>query len=286
MSKRLTAIGIRPSLIGDSVAALVVASYLKRRFDNLDMHWMVASKCSQAAPLFINQPAIDRIWVSPIEGYGPREMEIAKTADIVFDPLPQHPDGDGWPNIDGRTLYSETWVMAGLPLGEYEGLANEDKVPTLYQWFKTERNSKSIAIWPGARQGEVENRRNPPFEWWNQLAARLLKEGYKIVQCGHPNDMGGQLLTGAKDARAQSFMDLVALSLGCDLIMGTDSGSMVTLAAYHSVPTLSILSPHWRGHTTNRLAFGPRGMRHTNLWAPSNLDHSIEDVLDKVKQLT
>ncbi len=106
-----------------------------------------------------------------------------------------------------------------------------------------------------------------------------------MVQCGHPNDMGGELLSMATDARRSSFMDLIALSLGCDLAIGTDSGSMVALAAYHSTPTLSLLSPHWPGHVSNPLAFGPLGARHTNLWAPSNLDHDVEKVVDRVRQL-
>ncbi len=283
----MRALGVRPHLIGDSVMATIIPPYLKRRFgDDLDMHWVVSAKCSQAAPLFLNHPALDRVWVSEAsEGYGPREMEIAKKCDIVFDPLPQHPDGDAWPNQVGRTIYSETWLMAGLPLGEYAALPSDEQVSRLYRWFRTTRLPKTIAVWPGARQGEKEDRRNPPFRWWSDLTVRLIAEGYRVVQCGHPNDMGGQRLPESLDARERSFMDLIALSLGCDLTIGTDSGSMIALAAYCETPTLSLLSPHWRNHTTNPLAFGPLGKRHTNLWAPSNHDHDIEKVVDTVRQL-
>ncbi len=284
----MRALGIRPHLIGDSVMAAVIPPYLKRRFGNdLDMHWVVSAKCSQAAPLFLNHPALDRVWVSTAsEGYGPRELEIAKSCSIVFDPLPQHPDGDSWPNQVGRTIYSETWLMAGLPLREYEALPKDEQVPRLYPWFKIERRPKTIAIWPGARQGEKEDRRNAPFPWWNTLTLRLIAEGYTVVQCGHPNDMGGQRLPEALDARERSFMDLVALSAGCDLTIGTDSGSMVALAALGAGVTLSLINPHWRGHTSNPLCFAPLGPRHVNLCAPSNHDHDLEKVVDTVRQLT
>jgi ADP-heptose:LPS heptosyltransferase len=280
-------IGVRPALIGDSVAATVVATYIKRRFGpDAYVNWVVAAKCSQAAPLWINHPDIDRILLSRGEAYEGLEAEVARCG-VVFNPLPQHPEGDAWVNQLDRTVYSETWQMAGLHLNEYNALPQHEQVPTLSQWFKVERFAKTIAIWPGSRQGEKENRRNPPWEWWLKLAQRLIEEGYKVLRCGHPNDGGQDQLMGMLDVSKQSFMDLIALSLGCDLAIGTDSGSMLALAAYHSTPTISLLSPHWPGHlpSVNPLAFGPRGKRHVNLWAPSNYDHSIERVLDTVRQL-
>ncbi len=273
----LRVIGFRPHLVGDSVFALVQAEWLRTRHPDAYINWVVAAKCSQAAPLFINHPALDRILIAQGDAYQGLEAEVAR-CEVVFNPLPQHPDGDTWPNL--RNVYAESWVMAGLKETDYTG-----QVPHLSQWSKTERRAKSIAIWPGARQGEKENRRNPPYAWWVQLCTRLEDMGYTVYQCGHLNDCGGLPPFGI-DVRRSSFMDLIALSLGCDLSIGTDSGSMVALAAYHSTPTLSLLSPHWPGHTTNPLAFGPLGTRHTNLWAPSNLDHSIEKVVDTVKQLT
>lgn len=276
----MKAIGCRPHLIGDSLMAATIPRYLKHRCPGLQMNWAIAAKCAQAAPLYIDHPDIDRIVICKGDAYEGHE-DLARQCDIVFDPLPQHAN-DNWVNQPGRTIYSETWLMAGLSLSEYEALPKDEQVPTLSQWFKTERRPKSVAIWPGARQGEKENRRNPPYEWWVSLVSRLEGEGYVVYQCGHPNDGGPFGL----DVRQRSFMDLIALSLGCDLAIGTDSGSMIALAAYHSTPTLSLLSPHWPGHVSNPLAFGPLGKRHTNLWAPSNRDHSIDKVLDTVHQLT
>lgn len=272
----------RPHLVGDGVMSLVQAQWLRARHPDAYINWVVAAKCSQAAPLYLAHPAIDRILIAQGDAHQGLEAEVAR-CDVVFNPLPQHPDGDAWPQL--RDIYAESWVMAGLPEATYRALSPEAQVPTLHQWFKTERRAKSIAIWPGARQGEKENRRNPPWEWWNDLVTRLNDEGYVIWQCGHPNDCGDKPAFGI-DARSRSFMDLIALSLGCDLAIGTDSGSMIALAAYHSTPTISLLSPHWPGHgDVNPMAFGPRGKCHVNLWAPSNTAHNVETVVDTVRQL-
>lgn len=260
--------------------ALTLPRYLKRVYPHAYINWVVAAKCSQAAPLFLNHPDIDRIIISDSEGYGPNELEIAKTCDMVFNPLPQHPEGDIWPNR--RNIYEETWVMASAPLEVYHSLPKEDQVPHLYKWFKNERRPKSVAIWPGARQGEKQ-KRNPDWEWWASLCARLVAEGYTVYQCGHPNDLAGKPPLGI-DVRNQSFMDLIALSLGCDFVMGTDSGSMVALAAYGLTNTISLLCPHWPNHVENPLAFGPLGPRHVNLWAATHNGHDVEKVLDAMRQ--
>ncbi len=281
--RSLRVIGVRPHLIGDCLMATVIPPYIKRRYEDTYVNWVVAAKCAQAAPLWFNHPSIDRLLIAQGDAYQGLEAEVERCG-VVFDPLPQHPDGDAWVNQPNRTIYSETWLMAGLPLSEYDALPKDQQVPHLVQWFPLTRRPKAIAIWPGARQGEKENRRNPPYHWWRDLCTDLTLDGYTIYQCGHPNDLKGEPLLGI-DVRAQSFMDLIRLSLECDLVIGTDSGSMIALAAYHSTPTLSLLSPHWPGHVANPLAFGPLGARHTNLWASSNTTHSVDTVLTTVHQI-
>lgn len=281
-----TALCGRPSMVGDNVMSLVVPAFLRSHYGDVFVNWVVAKKCSQAAPLYIGHDLIDRIHVSSTDdGYGPELLELAKFTDMVFDPAPQHPTGDGWVNEEGINIYSETFRMAGLPLHLYRSLLLEDQIPRLYPWFKTEFHPKSIAIWPGARQGEKENRRVPPHSWWLDLSIRLGQEGYVVYHCGHPNEFAGHCPLG-DDVRHKSFMDLIALSLGCDAIIGTDSGSMVALAAYQSTPTLSLLCPHWPGHTTNPLCFGPLGKRHRNMWAATHNGHLVEDVVAAVKEMT
>ncbi len=280
----LRCFGVRGSLVGDSIAALPVYAYVRKHYPDAVTFWQVARKCVQAAPLFYNHHLISTLVISDCnEGVGMRDKAIAATCDVVFDVMPQHPEGDDWPNR--RNVYHETARMAGLTDAQWGELTPEEQQPSLTQWFETVRTPKGIAIWPGSRQGEKENRRNPPYEWWQQLCLRLSGEGYAVYQCGHPNDLKDYSPLG-RDVRELSLVDAITLSLGCDIAIGTDSGSMIALAAYHSTPTISLLSPHWPGHTSNRGAFGPRGARHTNLWAPSNLDHSIENVVDTVRQLT
>lgn len=277
-------LGCRPHLIGDTCMAVAVAQAIRHWHPDAYFYWAVSAKCSQAAPLYLDHPAIDRIIVEDAEGYGPRALEIAKTCRHVFNPLPQHPTGDRWVNEEGVNIYSETFRMAGLSLESYRALPMDVQIPRLSQWFKTERRPKAVAIWPGARQGEKENRRVPPHQWWLDLSIRLGQEGYVVYHCGHPNEFAGQAPLG-DDVRHKSFMEMIALSLGCDAVIGTDSGSMVALAAYQSIPTISLLCPHWPRHTQNPFAFGPLGARHRNLWAPSNDGHSVDDVVAALKEM-
>lgn len=284
MRTGLSILAGRPSMVGDCVMSTVISHFLSHQYQDCFIHWTVAKKCSQAAPLFINHDCIDRIHVSTTDdGYGPELLRLASLCDMVFDPAPQHPTGDNWVNEPGINIYSETFRMSGLPLSAYHALPPDDQVPRLSQWFKVERRPKCIAIWPGAAQGEVQNIRVPPHSWWLDLSIRLGQEGYVVYHCGHPKEFASQCSLG-DDVRHKSFMDLVALSLGCDAIIGTDSGSMVALAAYHSTPTISLLSPHWPGHVRNPMAFGPLGKRHRNMWAPSNTAHSVDEVVAKVKE--
>lgn len=286
MRNALTVLGFRPSMVGDLVMAVPLTTFLRNQYDDPFINWVVAAKCSQAAPLFINHPNIDRILVSSTDdGYGPELMELARRTDIVFDPSPQHPTGDGWVNESGINIYSETFRMSGFPVSMYRAMSVEDQMPTLCQWFRVDRRPKTIAVWPSARQGEKENRRVPPLEWWQDLSTRLHKEGYGLIQCGHPAEFQGRGI-GAVDVRHKSFMENIEISLGCDAIVGTDSGSMVALAAYHSVPSISLLCPHWPGHTTNPLCFGPLGKHHRNLWAPTHTSHSIDAVTEAIKEIT
>lgn len=281
----MKAFGVRGGLVGDCVAALPVYRWLRKREPSIFTYWQVSRKCAQAAPLFYNNPLVNELVVSDCnEGMGPRDQSLARQCQWAFNVMPQHPDGDDWPNRRG--VYHETFRMAGLSDLDYATLTEEERWPYLTQWFETTRFDKGIAIWPGSRQGEKENRRNPPWEWWKALCIRFGAEGYKVYQCGHVNDLKDYPPLGY-DMRTLSLVEAIKLSLGCDLAIGTDSGSMIALAAYHSTPTLSILSPHWTQHTVgvNPLAFGPLGKRHTNLWAPSNLDHDIEKVVDTVRQL-
>ena len=287
--KATSAIGFRPTMIGDGIMSLVLAAYLRRRHPDCYINWVVGGKCSVAAPLYVQHPLIDRILVSSTDGYGPELADVVRCCDFVFDPLPQHPTGDGWVNDSGIDIYSETFRMSGLPLSEYAILSTEERCPRLYPWWPIKRQPKTVALWPAAHQG-VKQKRYPAFEWYSELVTRLGKEGYRVLQFGHPDDFKGRSLTGSSlhDMRYASFLEQVQMSVGCDVVITTDSGAGLVQGAYR-VNQISLLTNHWPGHdpAINPLCFSTNNPKNRPLFAAGDPDLiPVDDVVASVKEMT
>ncbi len=282
MTRPIRIWGCRGSLIGDMVCALPVYSWSEQRWPGSYKHWQVARKCSQAAPLFYNHDLIDRLVISDAkEGMGPADHAIASTCDVVFDVMPQHPEGDGWANK--RDIYWETARMAGLTDADWHSLSPEDKRPHLVPWFELQRRPRKVAVWSGARQGEKQKRVASPA-WYQTLFRRLGQEDYQVYHCGHPNDGPSGAAT---DVRSDSFMDQIRLSLECDVVIGTDSGSLLAIAAYESVPSISLLTNHIPGHTTNLHALAPNSPLNKVLFAAGDPDLiTFDSVVAVIKEVT
>jgi hypothetical protein len=265
--KDLKVLANRGSQIGDALASLCVTAYMRWHFPNCYVYWQLARKHVHALPLLYNHPLIDNLFVSDCEeGYGPRDIEIARSAHIHLPLMPEHPEPHiPWPTV--RSFYQETFVMSGLTMDHWNSVPDSAAAlrPRLTQWFTIERRPKTIAYWPCAAYGQTQIRRsrNASRPWAQSLVARLVSEGYTVLQCGHPRDYAdcGGPLEGATDVRHLSFMDLIKVSLGCDAIIGTDSGAGIAFGAYGH-PQVTLLTDHFPGHTTNLTAFEP--------WNPNN----------------
>lgn len=284
--------GVRGSQIGDIIMSLPILNWLERRFPDCYKHWQIARKHVHAAPLFYNHPLIDKLVISDgDEGMGPNDHAIASTCQIRFNVMPQHPEPHVvWPNV--RTIWEETWVMAGLPLSEYHALPVEQQRAKLVQWFKVEKQpKKTIAYWPCAQYGQVQawHPRSASHKWAFELATRLQFQGYKVIQYGHPDDFKDCPHNGAVcavDAREVSFMDQVKESLGCDLVIGTDSGAGLVIGAYESVPQISLLTNHYPGHNVNLKAFETNSPLNRSFVGVGSADNiSIDEVISSVKEM-
>ena len=256
--------GCRGSQIGDAVGALCCYAYLRHLHPDAHTIWQVARKHLHAAPLFYENPLISQLVISDAEeGYGPMDIALAETCSIHFPLMPEHPEPHiPWPCV--RNFYQETFVMSGLTMEQWNAVPEDILRPRLHPWFIIKRYPKTIAYWPCAAYGQTQIRRsrNASRPWAVSLVARLAAEGYNVVQFGHPKDYadcGGAL--GCPDVRGLTFMEQIIASLGCDLVIGTDSGAGIAIGAYgHS--QLTLLTDHFPGHTTNHLAFQP--------WNPNN----------------
>ncbi len=291
--KAFRTFGVRGSRVGDSAMSYPVLAWLRKRFPDCYTHWQIARRHHSTVGLWLNNPLIDQIVVSDCdEGMGPRDNTIAATCHVRFNVMPEHPDGDrNWAQY--FTVWDETWRMAGLPIEEYRALDPYDQRCHLVQWFPVERQRpKTVALWPASNYGVKQewHSRYPSRSWMVKLSMRLASEGYIVVQCGHSNDYadeGGSLSSAfATDVRHLSFMEQVRLSLGCDSIIGTDSGSTLVLAAYESVPTIQLLTDHMPGGQTD-LAFASNSPTNKPLFGRGSADAiSIDEVVQSVKEMT
>lgn len=289
--KALRVFGVRGSRLGDQCMAIPAYAWCRRRWPDCYTHWQIARRHAAAAlPLWANHPLIDQLVVSDCEeGMGPRDTAIANTCHVRFNVMPEHPDGDrNWAST--YTIWEETWRMAGLPIEEYHALPLYDRRCHLTQWFEVERQLKgTIAIWPASNYGTKQawHSRFPSRHWMADLVARLLHEGYGVMQCGHPNDYAdeGEALWGTIPARHLAFMDQIKLSLGCDAIIGTDSGSTLILAAYESVPVIQLLTDHMPGGMRDD-AFASNSPTCTTLFGRGSADNVTHDsVVERLKQV-
>lgn len=279
--KNFKCYGVRGSLIGDGIMALPVLNHLRRLHPDCYIYWQVARQHAHAVPLYLNHPKIDQIVISDCdEGMGPRDWDIAATCDVVFDVMPQHPFEHNWPQV--RNIYEETWVMAGLPLADYHALPPDEQRPQLTKWFKVVKEPpKTIALWPCAGYG-VENKRNPSKEWYDELMTRLLQAGYTVKQFGHPRDFR---VAATKDMRDLPFFDQVKMTVGCDLVISTDSGSGLIFGAYGQ-RQITLLVNHFPGHTRNLTAFAPNNPLNHNFVGVGSADRiSQADVVAKVDEV-
>jgi len=293
IGKNFRIFGIRQSLIGDSIMALPLLTLLEKMQPDSYKIWHIARKCSQSAQLYFNHPLIDKILITDCdEGFGQKDEEEMRKCDVRFNTTPPFHSSADWPN--NYNIYEETALMAGFTLEQYNTLTDEEKRPKLIKWFNVEKQRpKTIALWPCAGYGN-ENKRNPSELFYLALIGGLSLYGYKIIQFGHPKDYNLQSLVNVCDQHVKdnfsvinhlSFFDQIKMTLGCDLVISTDSGSGLIFGAYE-MPQISLLTNHFPNHTKNFTAFSPNNINNTNfigIRSPDNID--VLKVLAKVKEL-
>lgn len=288
--KNFKILGVRQSLIGDSIFALPVLHWLELKYPNSYKYWHLAKKCAQAAPLFLNNPLIDKIVITDCEeGFGPEDLKLAESCDAVINTTPPHPFGENWHNQ--RTMAEETFIQTSLPIQYYNNLPDDQKYPKLYKWFNTEKREKTIAIHCFAGYG-FDNHRSPSEKWWKDLISKLILSGYRIIRLGHtrePSFYADEISErDYQDLRHLSFIEQIQISLGCSIYIGTDSGFSLAMGAYGH-PQCSLITNWNHGHTENPLCLQPLNKNNISLFNEfknggcSGINQDL--VLEKIKLL-
>lgn len=300
MVNNLKILGARSGMIGDTVMLVGILPYLKKKFPDCYITWVIAKNFSQSAPIYINHPLIDQIYIcdGPNDNLSEEEQEKFKDYDIKINLTPQHPSGESW--YGKYTCVEETLRMAyGDWAQKYLGLNSPDELlsdfkntlseqeqkPRLYKWWKDVKpfERKTIGIWPCAGYNKAGLARNPSVNFYQDLIWELNKEGCAVAIFGHPNDFK---LCSDYNFVEKSFFEQIQISLETDLIIGTDSGSGWVCGAY-GIPQISLIRD---GYPSGRPDFWPLAPEN---WAEKNIvltscgdwsSLSVEKVLERVEE--
>ncbi len=287
----------RASLIGDTIMALPLLNYVNILDPGSYKIFPISKKTSQSAPLFINHPLIDKLYIlNEWESLNEEDIRLIKSCVIKVNPFPQHPPCPGltvgvdnfWYNE--YTCVEETIRMAGIDLQSFKEIVPiEQQKPKLELWFKYNKYSKTIGIWGYAGYGQ-EHRRNPSKEWWNKVTKELIKD-FNIFQFGAENEpifdsIADQLGDKYKRFNERDFFEQVRISVGCNVNINTDSGSGWIIGAY-GLPQISLLTNHAPNHTKNLIAFAPENYYNNDvkLFAYGGCDNiNVDTVFQAIKK--
>jgi hypothetical protein len=289
--------GFRYQLIGDVISAIPQLYYYEKKYPGSFKSWGLARKVSQMAPLLLNHPLINQIFIFDGEE-GPqskRDFDFINSHDIILNGNPSH--------LDNRypqefTIYSESWRMGGLDIKDWNKLTEEERRPKLEKWFKPEsrpiNSGKIVSLWGFASYGNREQKRNPTKKWYEELVSKLINQNIHVVQFGHPNDPVLFDNWDWSEGSPQSFyyhrlnhLDFftqIKTTLSTDCMLGTDSGSSLIMAAYN-FRQVTLLTDHW-GNANNPYSLAPDNPNNFNFFAPGGcVNISIDKVVGKVLEL-
>jgi len=270
--------GVRSSLIGDSVMALPILEVLEKKYPNSYKYYCIAKKCQQCSKLFANHPLINEIKISDYEeSLGESDFEIIKNCDLVINVSPPHPQEQDWYNY--RNCVEETALMAGINPLEVKNIK-----PRLYLEKDIKKLNNTIAIWPFAGYGQgIE--RSPNLDWWKNLFTELNNNNYKILHCGTNNEPEIGFGENYTKITNLEFIEQIYTSLGCNGVIGTDSGSMWVTAAYHKTPQINLITNWLPNHKQNLLALAPVGDKAYNLYADNGCSNiTINSILKSIDE--
>jgi len=286
--------GVRGGLIGDTIMALPTLEYLKRKHPNSYVNWVIHKKCSQAAPIYINQKNIDKIHITEgWESLGKYDSEIKSSCDIQINEMPPVVDHFSFNKISCVEIVAN---MAGYFDIDFSG---DKRFPKLEKWWvnpstqnnpvnhgysqnKTElpKENFTVGILPFAHYGQVPER-SPTKEWWDVVCDMLIKSDYETRHFGWGTE---PKFNGVLRYTNHSYFEQIKLALECDVVIGTDSGSMWVLGAY-SQPAIHIMTYHMHGHNDNESALLPENKNGVMLFNPKSCNLiSPKLVLENIKE--
>ena len=268
--------------------------YFEKLYPNSYKTWHLLGKTSQATPIWINHPLIDRIKVSKYpESYDEEDVQIIKNSDIVINTRPQHKIQD-WYNYFSCT--DETIQMGGINLRHYYSLLDEEeRRPKLYRWFdvglfnpesvgycrndvSNVKSNKNIAIQPFCGYGRGLNR-SPNVNFWSSLIEKLIDLDFDVHHYGFVNEPVLSSHPKYKNFTHLTFFEQIKAALDSECFIGGDSGFSWVIGAY-SHKSIYFVTNWLPNHNRNLLALAPVNINGVNIFYGNNDCYpNFEDII-------
>ena len=208
-----------------------------KRFDP-DAHvtFFINGNYRSAAPLFLDQPDIDRIHIthSPVGDLDEVDLKWVKDQGFkrFYSLMADHDHSRPW-HLSGRNQPQEVMYMHGIPIPD-----DETGKLSLHRWFEpTKGFEKYVALQAFAGSYDAANTKMLSIEKAQEIVNLILARGYSVLQLGIPSEpkLEGTIRVD------NDFFGAVKDLLGCRMLVTTDSGFNWAASCYDH-PVLGVYS--------------------------------------------
>lgn len=237
--------GIHPLRYGDIVMNLVSAKILKEQYPDSHFTLVINNNYKDIAPIFIDNPYIDRIHIlhKDKDGFDEIDLEWVKNQafDHVFNPMADHDHSKPWFLFRHQTL--ETAFV-------HEIISQDDINRNVYnpqieltKWFDVGKDLNNfVAFMPFAGQYDPNNSKRLLANRAQIIVDYIRDYGFNVLQLGGKDDpkLQGSLFFNT------NYFESVKNMLGCKFLITTDSG-LNWVASGYQFPTIGLYSNEYYG---------------------------------------
>lgn len=292
--------GVTYGFIGDLVIGLPILKCLEKKYPGSFKTFGIQKRFAFSAPLFLNQPLIDRVQIlNDYTGFPTDKDATLKEYNIILrDPQEfQNRYYNNWWN-QGLSTLEVTAINHGFDVREY--LTSEERKPRLDRWFDVgfspndnvyvkgykpkETTYSHIVLFPfTASHKHLQYLHSPSIEWWQKLVKELVGYGHTVYQLGLFRD--GTIMDNFDTFSCLShldFMKQIQIALSSKLVIGTDNGIMWVMGAYNH-PVIHLMTNWLPNHNRNLMCLEPYNDNGETIFEFGGCDNiKIQDVVDNV----
>lgn len=223
--------GLSAHRYGDLFMNLAAWRTVKRIDPNSHITFLLNGNYRDAAPLFLDQPDIDKVHIthSPVGDFDEEDIKWACEQGfyIVYSLMADHDHANPW--FFYRNQPQEVCHMHRLPI-------LDDGKLTLNRWFEpTKGLEKYVALQAFAGSYDLNNKKALTIQRAQEIVELIRARGYSVLQLGLPSEPKLENTTRIDT----DFFGAVKNMLGCKALVSCDSGFRWASSCY-DFPTLGL----------------------------------------------